>query len=221
MGRISEKRHPRREVAQENLNSSSACLYSPVNANKGKGSGGALLSQAQIPGGPHSLLSLCEGTDTASEEQCSCWNHSWNLQQACAPMCPSMDKLQLTSGTGKSISMSTQTEANLLLLSKNCHLKWIPGYKMPTSTVTSTGLSFPDPTPEVTVEAMGRLDTLPASRLTAPSALPHDRPLPGAGPHQGRGAGICLWLGFLAEHTDRQSHVLRVQVWDTCHRLHK
>lgn len=72
MGRTSEKQHPRREGAQENFNSSSACLYSSVNTNKGQGSGGALLAQARIPGGTHSLLSLCEGTDTASAEQLSC-----------------------------------------------------------------------------------------------------------------------------------------------------
>lgn len=82
-------------------------------------------------------------------------------------------------------------------------------------------IPFQTPTQKVTVEAMGRWDTLTASRLTAPSALPQYRPVPGAGLHQGRGAGICLLFCFLAEYIGRQSHVLRVQAWDTCHRLHK
>lgn len=124
-----------------------------------------------MPGGTHSLLSLCEGTDTAREDQSSCsdtaliahhlqpgqhtqdevsrfvsYRTTAGTSNRPVPQhVPPHNKLQLTFGTVKSISMSTQTAANLLLPSKNRHLKWVPGYKMPTPTGSSAGLFLSRP----------------------------------------------------------------------------
>lgn len=85
-------------------------------------------------------------------------------------------------------------EHNLLLLSKSCLLKWVPGYQVPTCTVKSTGIFLSRPHSRSTSRSNGKWDTLPASRLTALSALPHDRPGPGAGFHQGeeQGSASCF-----------------------------
>lgn len=123
------------------------------------------------------------------------------------------------------------TDSSKLLLlgsaSSNCHLKWVPGYKMPTSAVSDAGIFLPRPHPRRNSGSYGKMvgykgagSTPPASRLTVPPALPRYKPMPEAGLHQVTEAGLCLFC-FLAGHIERQSHVLRIQAWSTCHRLYK
>lgn len=109
------------------------------------------------------------------------------------------------------------TDSSKLLLlgsaSSNCHLKWVPGYKMPMSTVSDIGIFLPRSHPRRNSGSYGKMvgyegagSTLPASGLTVPPALPRYKPLPGAHLHQGTGAGLYLLLCFLAGHIERQSH---------------
>lgn len=71
LGRTTEKQYVRTEVVQENLNRSSACLYSPVITNRDQGFGGALLSPGihpEVGTRAHSPETLREGTEMGSKE---------------------------------------------------------------------------------------------------------------------------------------------------------
>lgn len=92
----------------------------------------------------------------------------------------------------------TYTDSSKPLLlgsaSSNCHLRWVPVYKMPMPTVSNVGVSLPRPHPKRKSRSYGKMvgyegagSTPPASGLTVPPALPWYKPVPGAGLHQGIG----------------------------------
>jgi len=105
----------------------------------------------------------------------------------------------------------TDSSKQLLLgsASSGCHPTRVPGYKMSTSAVSDVGTFLPRPHRRRSGGSYGKMmgsegagSTPPASGLTEPPALPRYRSVPGAGLHQGTGAGLCPTLSVLAGRTE-------------------